>query len=137
MLQHSVMFHLRPLSHFLLADGTQVAMFLLAVILHHIVPVALMIADLTLEFDNPCVDSLVCGNRRLASEELLAEVAAVSLGKHMNHLLVLPQLSRCQEFLVTEVALEAGLGPPVKLARCRTSLCSVQRFLIGTHSKQM
>jgi hypothetical protein len=46
-------------------------MLLLVVLLHHVVPVALVVADLALEFDNPCVDSLVCGNRRLAGEQLL------------------------------------------------------------------
>ena len=48
-------------------------MLLLVVLLHHIVPVALVVADLALEFDNPRVDSLVRGDRRFASEQLLKE----------------------------------------------------------------
>lgn len=84
-------------------------------LLHVEEPVALEVADLALELDDSGVNAFVSGDRGLAGEELVAEVARVRLREHVRHLLVLAQLSRRKELLVAQVALEAGVSPSVEL----------------------
>lgn len=114
-LDERVVLDVAPLAQFLLTDGADVAVLLLAMLLHVEEPVALEVADLALELDDSGVNALVSGDRGLAGEELVAEVARVGLREHVRHLLVLAQLPRRKELLVAQVALEAGVSPSVEL----------------------
>lgn len=115
MLDERVVLDVAPLAELLLADGADVAVLLLAVLLHVEEAVALEVADLALELDDARVDALVRRHGGLAREELVAEVAGVGLREHVRHLLVLAQLPRRQELLVAQVALEARVRSPVEL----------------------
>jgi len=97
MLVQRMILDVRPLRQLLTANGANVAVLLLRVRLHRVVPVALEVADLALELDDAGVDALVSCHRCLTGEKLFTKVACIRLGEHVRHLLVLPQLTWRQE----------------------------------------
>lgn len=101
---------LRKFGNFIVANGASVAVFLLSVLLHGNVSVALEVAHLTLELYNAGVDSLMGHDPHFTDEDLLAEVARVGLSEDVRHLLMLSKLAWSEELHVAERATESGIG---------------------------
>lgn len=91
----SVVLQRAPFRALVLAHRADVPMLLLLMLFHPNKSIAFVVADTTLKLDDTSMDALVRRNRAFACEQLVTEMAGVSFGEDMRHLLVLPELPGC------------------------------------------